>query len=82
MRESQVACPIDLHSCTVAVTLARETACFLTGDSEMPKALVTIEYDGSLSDSLRAIANLIDEYGDQFLSDPTCFFGIHNANEL
>ena len=42
------------------------------------RATLTIDYNGCLADSLRAIANLVEEYGDQFLGDPTAFYGIHN----
>lgn len=41
-------------------------------------ATLTIEFTGDLADSLRAIANLVEEYGPAFLSDPTAFYGIHN----
>lgn len=39
---------------------------------------LTIDYDGDLADSLRAVAALIEEYGPAFMSDPTAFYGIHN----
>lgn len=41
-------------------------------------ATLTIEFSGDLADSLRAIANLVDEHGPAFLSDPTAFFSIFN----
>ncbi len=41
-------------------------------------AKLTIEFSGDLADSLRAIANLVEEHGNAFLSDPTAFFSIFN----
>ena len=39
---------------------------------------LAIDYDGDLADSLRAVANLIEEYGPAFMNDPTSFYGIYN----
>ncbi len=39
---------------------------------------LTIDYDGDLADSLRAVAKLVEEYGPDFMSDPTSFYAIHN----
>lgn len=43
---------------------------------------LTLEYDGDLADSLRAVASLVEEYGDDFLADPTSFYGIYNDGSV
>jgi hypothetical protein len=44
----------------------------------MPKITIAIDFEGSLADSLRAIANLIDDYGPAFFADAPSFYAIHN----
>lgn len=60
--------------------LVRQPANLTFGESEMANqtATLTIEFSGDLADSLRAIANLVEEHGPAFLSDPTGFFSIFN----
>lgn len=42
----------------------------------------SLDYDGSLPDSLRAVASLIEEYGDDFFRDPTSYFAFHNDGSV
>ena len=38
----------------------------------------SFDYDGDLADSLRAVAALVDEYGQGFLDNPEGYFCSHN----
>jgi hypothetical protein len=42
----------------------------------------SLDYVGDLADSLRAVANLVEEYGDAFFKDPTSYYAIHNAGSV
>lgn len=48
----------------------------------MPRVSLALDYDGSLADSLRAVANLVEEYGDAFLADPASYYSIYNDGSV